>query len=213
MTMILRTKRPTFAVLAADEWISDPEGQTAPSTSLKVAAHPRLPLALAFSGPASWTNFQPTLSLLNKLIASVDSISQLTLAEIGRLAQKLFFPGLAEIKRPLGISIALVNNGKAEAGLIQICENPWLADDLIGQIAPAGLFHCDELGELHDPRRADPKEVSKFAANLVERGIRRQRKLAVSDRTVGGDWVDVATVCANAVTRSYPILPDSKSPP
>jgi hypothetical protein len=131
MTILLRTERPTFAVLAAERlasWCNPTAGR--PSYTEKLVRHATLPLAFGVAHSLWWViptprQNGPTTTLLEQFLRRIHSLDELDLASIAGRLETWLLPGYPEMKQPMYIAIALVDkHRKASVGLLTIPSPP-----------------------------------------------------------------------------------------
>jgi hypothetical protein len=184
MTLIVVTKRPDFAVLAADRF----HGAGQPRAP-KVVWHPdpTIPLALAIGGqshlllkgrPASAT--EHLLDFARQIV----SPDELELASIDRRLMELILPGVEEKQGEARIYIALVRNGKAAVGFrdfaFQTGRLLTAFSEECRHFCPSQIeaaFQPNDWESFHDQTATDAGLVAGQARLLVEKGIAYDKKL------------------------------------
>jgi hypothetical protein len=205
MTILLRTERPTFAVLAAEQLASwcDPAGGL-PSYTRKLVRHATLPLAFGVAHSLWWVIPTPrqdrqTTTLLEQFLRGIHCPDVLDLPSIARRLETWLLPGYSEMKEPMYIAIALVDKtGRAAVGLQTISNSP---DFVVGhgppQVHPAGYYQQHHWDLLHDPGVSDPAEVARRARQLVQHGIAQDRALPAGQPRTCDCPVDVMLITAS----------------
>lgn len=205
MTILLRTERPTFAVLAAEQLASwcDPAGRL-PSYTRKLVRHATLPVAFGVAHSLWWViptprQAGPTTTLLEQFLRGIHSPNELDLASIERRLETWLLPGYSEMKEPMYIAIALVDKaGKATVGLQTIPKPPaFVVGHGPPQIHPPGYYQQHHWDSLHDPSVIDPAEVARRARQLVEHGVAQDRALPAGQPRTCDCPVDVMLITAS----------------
>ncbi len=207
MTILLRTERPTFAVLAAERLASwcDPTGRP-PSYTEKLVRHPTLPIAFGVAHSLWWViptpqQDGPATTLLEQFLRGIHSPDELNLVSIAQRLESWLLPGYSEMKNPMYIAIALVDkHGKAAVGRQTISSPPLFVvghDPPETQIHPTGYYQQHDWDFLHDPSVIDPTEVSRRARQLVEYGIAQDRALPAGQPRTCDCPVDVMLITAS----------------
>jgi hypothetical protein len=208
MTIMLRTSRPRFAIIAAERLASWAAGSGTPTETQKIVLHPSLPLAIGVANALWWVipcprQAGPTTSLLQQFIEQIVSPSELELESIAHRLREIFGPGFAEMKQNVCFTIAVVHDGRASVALQIIGETTSLVQGYeTCQIAPDSYFEQAQLAALHDQRVNCPLEVVERARQLVVLGIAREEGTPVENRRVGGP-IDVVLVSETAVLSTF----------
>jgi hypothetical protein len=205
MTILLRTERATFAVLAAEQLASwgDPAGKL-PTHTRKLVRHATLPLVFGVAHSLWWVIPSPrkenqSTTLLEEFLRGIYSLDELNMTSIAHRLEAWLLPGFSEMKEPMYIAIALVDKiGMASVGLLMIQNPPrFVAGDGPPQVHPDGYYKQHDWDFLRDPGVVDPMEVARRARQLVEHGIAQDRALTAGQpRTCDGP-VDVMLITAN----------------
>jgi hypothetical protein len=121
MTILLTTKRESFAIIAAERLESRPDASPQTSARPKIVLHPRIPLALGITGSAWWVHApgqqgRPILNFLDDIVAQIASADDLVVAGIAQRMLTTLLPGFEEMKRDVLVSIALFKDGNAGIG-------------------------------------------------------------------------------------------------
>jgi hypothetical protein len=189
MTILLRTTRPSFAVLAADRWVAYPDRPR--GERQKVITHSKLPLAFGAAGSAWWVFPTPRQedyidTFLRQLAGEITSVDELNLPSIAKRVCDRLLPGYAEMKRTVAVAVALVKDGKAAVGLQRIgTPTDFIEGHQMEQVNPRGYCTLEELASLHDPSVTCPTEVSRRGRELVERAIAMDEKQPELQRIIG----------------------------
>jgi hypothetical protein len=202
MTLIVATKRPAFAVLAAERFHGGVTRVYAP----KVVLHPdaAIPLAFAVAGTPHLLlggRAAPVTEHLLGFANSIKSEKELELGEIARRLKELLSPGVQEKKCETGVFVALARKGAAEAGLLTLAYQaggvtatlhpecpPWHPREI------GAAFDARDWGLLHDPGNNDPDSVAGQARRLVQKGIAYDEQLHGGRHESCGGKVDVVVV-------------------
>jgi hypothetical protein len=190
-TIVFAVRRPSFAVLAADQqWHGfDAAGQPLTGTHPKVVLHPTLPLAFATAGfaflPAGGV---PVTRYLVEVVEDITEPGQLHPPELaqrlaGRLhplviqARRAPFRPEDEMKRKLDVLIALVREGQAELGRLRLDENArWevrgeflSAPDSLKTLYTTGRYAID--AHLYGDAISEPLALAQHLAGVIGEGI------------------------------------------
>ena len=184
MTLIVVTKRPEFAVLAADRF----HGAGQPRAP-KVVCHPNLALSLAFAiGGHTYLLLKgkpaPATEHLLEFAQEIASPDELELASIDRRLKELVSPGIAEKQCEARVYIALVRNGKAAVGFRNFSfKTSRLETEFYEKCCPfypeaiEAAFQPPDWESFHDQTVTDAGLVTGQARLLVDKGIAHDKKL------------------------------------
>jgi hypothetical protein len=207
MTIILSTRRDSFAVLAADQ-LHGRAGGDALDFQPKVVLHPSLPLAFAIGGLMRFAvraQYAWATDHVARFARTITSPAQLVLQDIAEQLRVLFQPAMDLERDRMQIFIALMSDGKADVGVQRVTAAS-IDDDptrfIPGcrhYIMPEGLWTFYDQGNrlevMHDPAVTDPRDVYRFARELIQAGINCEASWHADgkNRVIGGD-IDIVLV-------------------
>jgi hypothetical protein len=184
MTLIVVTKRPEFAVLAADRF----HGAAQPPAP-KVVYHPNLAIPLAFAiGGCTHLLLKgkqaPATEHLLEFAQEIASPEELELASIDRCLKELVSPGIAEKQCEARVYIALVRNGEAAVGFRNFSFRAGRVEtEFYEECRPfypeqiENAFQQLDWESFHDQTVTDAALVTSQARLLVDKGIAYDKKL------------------------------------
>jgi hypothetical protein len=202
MTLIVATKRPSFAVLAAEQFHGGVTRVYAP----KVVLHrdSAIPLAFAVAGTPHLLlggRAAPVTEHLLGFANSIKSANELELGEVARRLKELLSPGVQEKKCETGVFVALARKGVAAAGLLHLAYQAGGVTSTLHSECPqwcpgeiGAAFDARDWGLLHDPGNMDPDSVADQARRLVQKGIDYDEQLHSGRHESCGGKVDVVIV-------------------
>jgi hypothetical protein len=211
MTILLATKRDSFAILASERLESGPNK---PSQGLdsKLVCHPTLPLAFGVGVmkgnlwwvPAPARRGRPITAFLEEVADEIASPDGLVFSAIANRVKAKLQPGYDEMQRDVVIAIALFRDGKAEVGFQQVGSRARLfmgnrPPFLRGSTSLLSSFYLPKYGPprhelVHNSSMTDATEVVETVRKFVADGIRYEQATVPAERRQCGGKVDVMLI-------------------
>ena len=198
MTIIVATKRDTFAVLAADQFHGSNSGP--PQFATKLATHTKLPLAFAVGGASWWpigTPGRPATAHLQDFAATIRSMEELVVSDLAEKLRILVQPAMEHMQDKTTIYIALCKNGQPSLGIQQVSATR-LTDDptrfipLCEPFMPPAIrafFHQESLcSSVHDSSITKPDAVGESVRVVIQKCMDHEKSNNNNgqNRTIGG---------------------------
>jgi hypothetical protein len=209
MTILLATKRDSFAILASERLESWPDKPSRGCDS-KLVRHtnPNIPLAFGVTtGNSEWVRaaWQKSLSIritafLQEVADEVNSLNSLVLSDIADRVKAKLQPGYEEMQREAVVAIALFRDGRADIGFQYIGSRQDLEEGLRRPFLPGSpssltSFYTQACYDfLHDPRITNATDVVEIVRNFVVLGIKYENATVPQDKRQCGGKVDVMLV-------------------
>jgi hypothetical protein len=208
MTILLATKRDSFAILASESRPNNPSQ----GGDSKLVRHPSIPLAFGagvMTGnlwwvPAPSQRPRPITAFLQEVVDEIDSPDKLVLSAIANRVRAKLQPGYAEMQRDAVIAIALFRDGKADIGFQQVGSRARLyvgnrPPFLRGPSSLLTSFYCPKFGPprhelVHNSSLTDASKVVETVRKFVVDGIKYEQATLPTERRQCGEKVDVMLV-------------------
>jgi hypothetical protein len=206
MTMMLLTKRDSFSALAIERMHGRPV-----SFSPKFVLHPNLPLAFGYGGCAHWPlngNGASARERLEAFCREINSADDLVVSSLADRLRDLVQPAMGHMRDVCQIGIALVRDGRGDAGMLQIGSQeagPEVTSlgDIARFLAPPIIndFVGERLGRLHDSALAEPAAVCAEMRAIIRDSIEAERVASGGENMAIGGEIDVVLVTREAARR------------
>jgi hypothetical protein len=214
MTILVATKRSSFAILGSERMESWPD-KPSREGDCKIVWHknPSIPLACGVTtGNSCWVSARGQrgrliTEFLEELAGEVRHSNELELSRIADRVKAKLQPGHAEMQRDAAIAIALFRDGKADIGYQHIGVRQDLEDgcnEPLLPLAPSELkSYCTaaRVELLHDQSNTSANEVVELVRRFVFEGIEYERNTVPADKRQCGGKVDVVLVDAGGAKK------------